>query len=526
MSYKLVIADDKSIILDGLTKLVDWGSMGFEIVGSFCNGEEVINYIEKNEVDVVLTDIKMPICSGIEVAKYIHEKNLAIFVILISAYKDFKLAREAISYNVNHYMLKPTKLDEINTVFNEIKQQLDSQKNKETISQSNFEDIEIKKIMQRHFFSDLFWGILCETDEAKKRADDAGYDYDVFHNPITFLSIKIDTNNENIKDAQDFKDYLNVSMYPIFEKRILAGTAYLICNINKTIYYAFTFNSNIAFGEINDKLKRFFERKKEEIKMLFGYDTKLERNDIYDSVEQYIGILNSEKENSINIYSSNDITGLQHQDIAINEYIRQISQYINEMEADFAIQIFRKLIRKYLELPTSGFKIFLTGLFVYILDSVGCKNLFSNNDCSYKFEEGADNEEMIYNSEKIILHLIDEKKNHEMQSKNIIIQEAKEFIEKNYSKDIGLDEISRHVYLSPSYFSRLFKQEMDVNFTEYIRQLRVNKAIELMSQIQYKIYDISRLVGYTNIRYFYKVFKQITGYTPSEYRNMHWNEED
>jgi len=89
MAYKLLIVDDEEIIRESLVNFVAWEAMGFEVVEKLEDGREAIEYILRMPVDVVLTDIKMTFVSGLELAKYIHEFNPGIKVVIISGYKDF-----------------------------------------------------------------------------------------------------------------------------------------------------------------------------------------------------------------------------------------------------------------------------------------------------------------------------------------------------------------------------------------------------------------------------------------------------
>jgi two-component system response regulator YesN len=108
-----------------------------------------------------------------------------------------------------------------------------------------------------------------------------------------------------------------------------------------------------------------------------------------------------------------------------------------------------------------------------------------------------------------------------MQKQHKVIQVATDYIDAHIGEALTLEDMARIVYLSPVYFSKLFKTETGINYSDYVKKARVGRAIELMQEIRYKIYDICEQVGYKNIRHFYKVFRQETGMTPTEYRNKH-----
>lgn len=124
--YKLVIADDEYEIRNGLSHYFPWSDIGFEVVKLAENGKEALTYIETHCVDVLLCDIKMPLLTGIDVAKTIYTNHRDIKIIFLSGYKDFNFAKKAMEYGVKDYILKPTKYNELVDVFSRIKKELDA----------------------------------------------------------------------------------------------------------------------------------------------------------------------------------------------------------------------------------------------------------------------------------------------------------------------------------------------------------------------------------------------------------------
>lgn len=101
--YKIIVADDETIIRDGLLHLFPWENLGFTVAADFSNGMEIMEYLKNHEdVHVVLTDIRMPVMDGIEVAKAAKSRNIK--VIFFSSYEDFAYARSAIKYDVFDYL--------------------------------------------------------------------------------------------------------------------------------------------------------------------------------------------------------------------------------------------------------------------------------------------------------------------------------------------------------------------------------------------------------------------------------------
>jgi two-component system response regulator YesN len=122
--HSVIIVDDEAIIREGLTDMVDWAGLGFEVAGCFADGRDAIEYLEQNHVDVVLTDIKMDDVGGIEIARYAHEHRRETRIVIVSGHREFSFARDALRFGATSYLLKPIDFEELQTVFADIKREL------------------------------------------------------------------------------------------------------------------------------------------------------------------------------------------------------------------------------------------------------------------------------------------------------------------------------------------------------------------------------------------------------------------
>lgn len=117
---KLLIADDEEHIRDGLARMIDWNGMGITIVGCAADGLETYQMIVEHRPDVVLTDIKMPNMSGLELIERTVKENIAPIYVVVSGYSDFEFAQKAMRFGVMYYLLKPVSKEELEDVFKEI----------------------------------------------------------------------------------------------------------------------------------------------------------------------------------------------------------------------------------------------------------------------------------------------------------------------------------------------------------------------------------------------------------------------
>ena len=128
---KVVIADDEVRICQLIQALIDWDSMGMKVVGIAHNGEEACEIVRQTQPDILITDIRMPGCSGLELVKRVKELDSALEVIIISGYAHFEYAQQAISYGVGHYLLKPVNKGELTATLQKLQKKIGERKESE-----------------------------------------------------------------------------------------------------------------------------------------------------------------------------------------------------------------------------------------------------------------------------------------------------------------------------------------------------------------------------------------------------------
>ncbi|MBN2983016.1 MULTISPECIES: response regulator transcription factor [Cohnella] len=126
--YKLLVVDDNTDTRKTLCSSFPWDQVSFEIAEQADNGQDALRYLLTHPVDAVLCDIRMPRMSGLELSKEIHQRNLPVKIVLLSAFRDFEYARQAMAYGVRQYLVKPAKYRELMDVFRELKETLDRER--------------------------------------------------------------------------------------------------------------------------------------------------------------------------------------------------------------------------------------------------------------------------------------------------------------------------------------------------------------------------------------------------------------
>ncbi len=125
MNYQLLIVDDEYEIRTGLSNYIPWDTIGFTVAGCCQNGREALDFIKEHKVHAVLTDIRMPVMDGLELARELYETKSPIRVVFLTGFKEFEYIQQALRFRAFDYVLKPTKFEQISEVFGRVHHELD-----------------------------------------------------------------------------------------------------------------------------------------------------------------------------------------------------------------------------------------------------------------------------------------------------------------------------------------------------------------------------------------------------------------
>lgn len=391
----IILVDDETAALRGLGAASCWDEYGFNIAGMFTKAADVLEYLKSNKADAVITDIRMPLMSGIDLAREIHGLYPDIIVIFISAYEDFEYARGAIKYNVTDYLLKPIDHIQLEEICEKIKLKCLREK-------SIWNENELEMMYYQQLVTDYFGG------KNKKEFEDVlKINGLTLESPSAIIEINI----------RNFVDFLKTKWKHGVDR-------FYFCIIKTMpINGAMLIPLNYSFGVITVIL--------------------ISRTDSYEDFKNHL------KEFSINASE----------------------QYMQLLGVDAGINILR---------TAEGF---------------------------------VDLEKNIKNIVRLTDNEISEFKSMDTISK------AKDYIDKNYFRDIPLSEIAEYVSMSPYYFSKIFKRETGENFSNFLNKRRIDAACEFLIKSDYKTEQIYKMVGYNSKNYFFKLFKLYMGVTPQEYRS-------
>ncbi|MCK9478540.1 MAG: response regulator [Firmicutes bacterium] len=505
--YKVIIADDEKFIRNGLSKFITGEKLGFNVVQSFSDGFEAIEYIRENNVDVVLTDIRMLKVTGIEVAKFVYENKPDIKVVLISGYKEFEYAKKAMEFGVKHYILKPTDFDEVRDVFKELKELLDKEQEAQK-EQENYR--ELLSSLKEEFYIDLCLDAFRDKGVLMKKVRTLGFSDNINACPCAIMNIEMEQYEyySTLKWKYGKDRLMNVfsNMFNVVQDDL---ESFLVYQRNKHIKLfvisGMPVNIDVFKKKCEDKIKELLVQLKE----FFCTDFYLADigwfHNIYGVAE----------------FNGNTDKPTDNEEALLEKYNLLIS-HITSGNADEVQSIFDSFARKVSEYTLDDVKSWvhdilsqmygrLETIFGVDVSKIGAKkydyeNIFLIDDKIVILER----------CQKAVSDITKYVKTKKLTTNDIVIANAKKYIDENYDKDISMQDVADFVYYSSKYFSRLFKELTGERFSEYLVKIRMNRAIELLKDGE-RPDKVSAKVGYRDSKYFARMFKQYTGYSLKEY---------
>ncbi|MCK0473674.1 response regulator [Halalkalibacter sp. APA_J-10(15)] len=518
--YKLIVVDDEEVIREGLKQFIDWRSMGYLLVSCFEDGKDAIEYLQNNQVDVVLTDIDMVHVSGLELSKFIHENFPQIKTVIVSGFKDFEFAKKAIEFNVEHYLTKPTDIKEINSVFQKMKGELDQKKQRdeeEKCYRQRYD--EMIPLLKEQFLINVLSGAIKNDIELTARLETIKLTSDLASGNCCIIEVTVNT-EEKSKGLGN--DYIWTTLQKFFHSE-KNGTQYISTYLNRKTLKILALSHRNEKKDFIALIDSDIMKIKKSIQKNFGIFLTFVKNPMFDSLIELAQ--NVKLNTSSSFQTGNDSKSAlevgEYRDL-IQEYRQFISFIIDgnvKAIEDSLYHIFSKLEAFPIE-DVQRLIIDLLSMISHTFAEMGV-NVFeiSKGKIAYQGVLNINNLEDIKGwCQEYLQQMINYySKMRKKSSSHQIIEQAKKYIQHMYNKDLSLEDVADYVYLNHVYFSRLFKQQTGKNFSDYLTSIRIEKAIELLKENKYKTYEISEKVGYKSSKYFSRVFKQSTGCSPKEY---------
>lgn len=534
---KVFLVEDEMVIRRGIKNSIDWEKEGYIFCGEASDGELAYPMIIKEKPDILITDIRMPFMDGLELCKLVKKELPNIKILILSGYDEFDYAKEAIRLGVTEYLLKPISSGKLLEALNGVSESIRREKEDKDLVRKYMEEMrENTEHEKQKFFEQMIAGNLSMADalETGKK-----YEMNLSAGMYNLLLFRFTLGEENRKsgellgEAEYAIEKLTERLEYVFEfQRGVEGWAFLLMadneeqmservkELSKDLEEIMKNYSTIAyFGGIGQPVARLRELEESfrEAERALAARFTMELNRII-SVEDIRMAQNVDTLDDIEIMSFGEIEKTR----------TMLEKFLNngaEDEIDEFVDVYIN------ELPEENLKSVLMRQYI-IMDAYIVMMSFCEKIEGIEGEMQAQSEEL-KNSMKTIQTLEEIKNYIRMLLKKIIgvrdtisgrrysdiIEIAKDQIRKTYMSDeISLNTIAEEVGMSPSYFSSIFSKEMGKTFVEYLTEIRMDRAKELLMCSSMKTSEIGYEVGYKDPHYFSYIFKKTQNCTPKEFR--------
>jgi len=523
--YRILVVDDEELLLQSMQMLIARNFPEISEVYLAGSGLEAIELAEIHKPDIVFIDIKMPGISGLEAIKEIKKKNPHIKFIVISAYEQFNFARESIELGVYDYILKPVNKNKILEVVQKTLDLIQSEREKQ------LQDLKYRAKFEKtipYLESQFLFNMIFYTD---KRIVLKDYE--------TILNISMDQGFIVIVELEN-PAILNKSsgrilkFYEILRDSAKSITSCLVSSIMMNRFVLFIPQPD-AYENRKDEYAAIIDicsRIKSAVNSGEKFDFKIGIGSMFYS-KDYIYNSYEEALKAVRFAGNGEIITIR--DISCSDnpssypviLEKELLENLSLCNAEKCKDNFNAIFNWFTANHQDSFekiKIGLVQLLVMMYRSVSesaideSSEVFGNQEYLMQYFKIADPNEMVLFFHNKIMQFNEMIEKSKEQKIDNIFTEVKNYISQNMAKDIKLDDVAKIVCLSPSYFSTIFHKTTGTNFIDYLNQMRLNKAKQMIKQTDKSIKEIAIDVGYSNPNYFSRVFKNYIGMTPSEYK--------
>ncbi|MCR5108956.1 MAG: response regulator [Lachnospiraceae bacterium] len=507
---KVLIVDDEKITRDGLRSLIDWKSLGINNIYEASDGVEGLNMARLHHPDIILTDMRMPRMDGPAMAEAIKELLPDSAIIFMSGYSDKEYLKAAIHLKAVNYVEKP----------------LDTGSVADTVRQAVEQLTENSLIKHGRSVRQLEKNIRLATYFTKPSHDQIPEDIilpDNMKNDDYFTSVIVRFINDAVISKEGFLLIADQKLsgilprYKLNEIHITKGPDCLCI---------FLYGQRISRGDMNNlcrDIKRAFSDNNS-VYIALG-DSCQSITHAWDSYSSAIVMLQGAFFNEPGtILCRNEETTVSPsmiRDFAPDLFDALITR--NNNACDDILTNLRLQFPSSCRMFPSQVRDIYYKLFIQLQrasEQSRVVSLLPDGDRSiWDMLENADTADELHSLLKNSIGQYFEMLSKRDTSSNIVFT-IKEYIRQNYQNDsLSIKSISDHVKRSAPYICTFFKSETGITLNQYITGYRIERAREMLSDPISKITDVASRVGYNDVNYFGKIFKKVTGMSPSEYRN-------
>ena len=534
MRHNILIVDDEQLIRQGLRARIEYLGIDVDEIFEAENGLMALRLQEEHPIDVVITDIRMPDMDGLELIQEMQKKNNQIKFVVLSGYAEFSYAETAIRLGVKAYLLKPVSNDDLKAAFDKAYKEMEQ-------TASVRQEVQMKKRMDREkqvYQQEKALNALFSSQEAgavtrEQLCKLCGYDEKMWAGgaeSVLYLAI-LHINKESF-EHQRFRpvdhELVRFMIRNIFEE-IQAPCEKLLVNSLSDTRQMY----GIFIGDDKKKLRMEVERiylrmrsvleKKMGIYLTIGVSRCRSQLEGKETSEARQALKQRIIYGKANIYFYEDIRILGEQEFPVYQ-LHLLEQYIEHNEIfkvkNLVQEIFsEELVKKYGSAYLRIMWIRILNLLLHHYERRGrnaaeIEKMLQNYNLLDRIQSLQEIRQKII---EMVMECVSTESVADANARSKI-QMAIGYIQEHFAENLTVNVLAEHYGMSPNYFSSMFKKEMSRSAVNYITELRINQARELLYHSELSVVDISKKVGYEDSPYFFRVFKKYLGMTPLQYR--------
>lgn len=448
------------------------------------DGLEMVDLFSAYSFDLAFVDIKMPNLDGLSAIEKIKKNNENTSFVILSGFSDFEYAKKCISLGVSDYLLKPVDEDDLKELIEKI---YIEKKQNSILENSNFQ--------AQVFNINSYMPLLGDTFSFNEPEIDEAYDYLLINfllfYPKDFNKIKSEFRYTNLINLpKRLKNVLpsDVLMCHL-ETSINSIQCIIKCKINDIENILVLIEKNVIHIKEYPSviLKMFYKENHSLLKLL-------KENEVFQS-KLYLTL-------DAKPYSKNKIIERSKEEENYLKYIFFLFENSKDNNGLDYVSALDEFEKKY----------------DYIVENVNIENIILTIGNEINLD-------LSINNQKKLIKKLRSNKILELKNTNDLINQMKEFVEKKYMNNFGINELAQYLNFSPNYLSAQFHKITGICFVNYLNDFRLEKSKNLLlANSSASIKDIAMLVGYSNARYFSTLFKQAFGVLPTVYRKQHIKE--
>lgn len=538
--YKVLIVDDEKYVISLIERLVDWEKLGMEVIGSAGDGVQGIRMVEELKPDILIADVKMPGFDGISLIKKVREIDRDVRFIMISGHKRFEYAKSVMKYNVEDYLLKPIDKQELEDILEKIRKELDQRAaQRETENERNK-----RWDASRSLMNGLFMEKLCSGELFEDRTDFGNVNNMFFtefaENRYQCAVVQLNGITSSVGDS--FVEDFLLSVCKRVKEILQEVCVQVLDHIDhRRILFLLVFDEEReqrlkscigqAFQAGDDMISKYTG-----LKLAFGVgkavhlDTGLARlKDAVETAEKAVDIRFRDGYDRVLFCTGADAAGIsadtERRLEELGKDIRSASKTVISRSVEMIYVSARKELYADPSLYSRMAWRINQELYQYLRLFRETDELYQELCIRMKFrlQEASSERELVKGLTRHICESIEAAVGDSKSSLSLAVRTARSFIIGNYMRDISLNDVANVVNLSPVYFSGLFKKEIGENFIDYLNRVRIDAAKNMLKDVRYHVSEVAESCGFSDTRYFARIFKRIVGITPSDYRKRQTN---